>query len=99
MKGHRLKAWLTMNKLQELCGWGFSFRIVPWIASLAIAGLSGGVLSAQEARVEPQTQDTRKCDPFANRKAQEEGEKTFMKWGRYRLALEPRRSEPLRSYL
>jgi hypothetical protein len=26
-------------------------------------------------------------DPFANRKAQEEVEKAFMKWGRYRLAL------------
>src|SRR5271165_733783 len=27
-------------------------------------------------------------DPFANRKAQEEVEKAFMKWGRYRLALD-----------
>jgi hypothetical protein len=27
-------------------------------------------------------------DPFANRKAQEDVEKAFMKWGRYRLALE-----------
>src|SRR5271165_2088698 len=65
MKGHRLKAWLTMRKDKPHPQSACNLFIVRWIAFLAIAGLSGGALAAQEARVEPQTQDTRKCDALA----------------------------------
>jgi hypothetical protein len=38
---------------------------LQWIAFLAFVGLSGPELAAQDARVEPQTQDTRDCDALA----------------------------------
>jgi hypothetical protein len=42
-----------------------SLLIVRLMAFLAFLGLSGPALTAQEARIETQTQDTRKCDALA----------------------------------
>jgi hypothetical protein len=65
MKDHSLNAWLTPWKEKPHPRRVCSLFIVGWIAFLPFVGLSGPALAAQDARVEPQTQDTRKCDALA----------------------------------
>jgi|HubBroStandDraft_2_1064218.scaffolds.fasta_scaffold1070655_2 hypothetical protein len=62
MKDHSLKARLTTLEENPHLLRAYSLSIVGWIALLAF---SGPALAAQDARVEPQTQDTRKCDALA----------------------------------
>jgi hypothetical protein len=62
MKDHHLKAWLTTWDEKPHPRRACSLFIVQWIVFLAFAGLSGPKLAAQNARVEPQTQETRNCD-------------------------------------
>ena len=65
MKDHHLKAWMTTWEEKPHPRRACSLFIVGWIAFLAFLGLSGPALAAQDARVEPQTQETRKCDALA----------------------------------
>jgi Tannase and feruloyl esterase len=65
MKGHHLKAWLSMLEKKPHLRRACSLSIVGWIAFLAFVGLSGPALAAQDSRVKPQTQDTRQCDALA----------------------------------
>jgi len=65
MKGHHPSAWLTTLEEKPHLRRACSLSIVRWIAFLAFVGLSGPPLVAQDARVEPQTQDTQKCDALA----------------------------------
>ena len=58
-------AWLTPWEEKPYPRRACSLFIVQWIAFLAFVGLSGPALAAQDARVEPQTQDTQKCDALA----------------------------------
>jgi hypothetical protein len=62
MKGHHLKAWLTTLEEKPHPRRACSLSIVGWIAFLVF---SGPAPAAQDARVEPQTQDTQKCDALA----------------------------------
>src|ERR1700730_1272757 len=63
MKDHYLKAWLTTWEEKPYPRRACS--LFQWITFLAFVGLSGPPLAAQDARVEPQTQDTQKCDALA----------------------------------
>jgi hypothetical protein len=65
MKDHHPKAWLTTWEEKPYPRRACSLFIVQWIAFLAFAGLNGPALAAQDARVEPQTQETQKCDALA----------------------------------
>lgn len=65
MNGQHLRAWATMWELKPLPRRVCSLLIVGWMAFLAFIGPCGAALAAQEARVEPQTQEMRKCDALA----------------------------------
>jgi hypothetical protein len=65
MKDHHQKTWLTTWEEKLYPRRACSLFIVQWIAFLACAALSGPALAAQDARVEPQTQETQKRDALA----------------------------------
>jgi Tannase and feruloyl esterase len=65
MKGHHLKAWLTTLEEMPHPQRASNLFIVGWIALIALIGLSGSALAAQEPRREPQTQDAQRCAALA----------------------------------
>ena len=65
MMRQRYMAWLTTWARETLSATRLELLLVQWMAYVAFLGLSGPTLAAQEARVKPQTQDTRKCEALA----------------------------------
>ena len=65
MIGQRHKAWLTLWVEKPCPRRACNLLIARWVAFVAFLGFSGPALTAQDARVEPRSQDTRKCDSLA----------------------------------